>query len=75
MTTAAPRPDEALSQHEIDERTLDAWTVYRDSLRDLSGSEYDEAEHRSWERLQETLRELDERRTERVPGGSAPSPH
>lgn len=73
MTTAAPRPDHALSQEEIDERTLDAWTAYRESLRELSGSEYDEAEHRSWERLQDELRQLDRRKGELVgdrPGGS-----
>lgn len=74
MTTAAPRPDHALTQAEIDERTLDAWTAYRESLRELSGSEYDQAEDRSWERLQDSLRELDQQRTELVgdrPGASA----
>ena len=58
MTTAAPRPEQALTAEEIDERTLDAWTAYRDSLRDLSGTEYDEAERRSWERLQRRLSQL-----------------
>jgi hypothetical protein len=64
MTTAAPRPDHALTEQELDERTLDAWTAYRESLRELTGSDYDEAEHTSWERLQGELRELDEQRAE-----------
>ena len=63
MTTAAARPEE-LTLEEIDERTLDAWTAYRDSLRELTGREYDEAEHRSWERLQRKLRQLEQCRVE-----------
>jgi hypothetical protein len=64
MTTAAARPEELLSLEEIDERTLHAWTAYRDSLRELTGREYDEAEHRSWERLQRKLRRLEQCRVE-----------
>jgi hypothetical protein len=64
MPTAAPRSEEALTLEEIDERTLHAWTVYRDSLRELSGREYDEAERRSWERLQRKLRQLEQRRAD-----------
>ena len=64
MTTATPRPDEALTLEDIEEGTLDAWTAYRDSLRELTGREYDEAEHRSWERLQRKLRQLEHRRAE-----------
>lgn len=73
MTTAAPRPDEALTVREIDERTLDAWTTYRDSLRELTGAEYDEAEDRSWERLQRRLRQLEQRRSELVGEGARTS--
>jgi hypothetical protein len=32
--------------------------VYRESLRDLEGADYEEAERISWARLQGTLREL-----------------
>ena len=64
MTTATPRPDEALTAEEIDERTLDAWTTYRDSLRELTGVAYDEAERRSWDRLQRKLTQLQHRRDE-----------
>jgi hypothetical protein len=64
MTTTAARPEELLTIEEIDERTLDAWTAYRDSLRELTGREYDEAEHRCWERLQRKLRHLEQCRLE-----------
>lgn len=66
MPTAAPRSEPVLTLEEIDERTLHAWTVYRDSLRELTGREYDEAEHRSWERLQRKLHQLEQRRAELV---------
>lgn len=64
MTTAAPKPEDMLTLEELDERTQTAWTAYRDSLRELSGREYDEAETRSWERLQRKLRRLEQRRAE-----------
>ena len=35
-----------------------AWDAYRDSLGDLQGKEYEEAELISWDELQRTLREL-----------------
>ena len=44
---------------EIDARTRHAWAAYTESLRDLKGREYEEAEHQSWDRLQKRLRELD----------------
>ena len=64
MTTAAPRSDVPTTLEEVAGRTQEAWTAYRDVLRDLSGRDYDEAEHRAWERLQRELRELEERRAE-----------
>jgi hypothetical protein len=36
----------------------EAWEAYRESLRDLQGADYEEAERISWARLQGTLREL-----------------
>jgi uncharacterized protein YecT (DUF1311 family) len=62
MNISAPRRDES-KMDELDERTQRAWTAYRDSLRDLSGSDYDEAEHRQWERLQRKLAEVEDERT------------
>ena len=69
MTTAAARPEELLTLEEIDERTLHAWTAYRDSLRELTGREHDEAERRSWERLQRKLRQLEQSRVELASAG------
>jgi hypothetical protein len=36
----------------------EAWAAYRESLRDLAGQDYEEAERASWERLQRVLRDL-----------------
>ena len=44
---------------EIDARTRQAWAAYNESLRDLRGREYEDAENQSWERLQKRLQELD----------------
>jgi hypothetical protein len=51
MTTTAPRH----GTPGTDERTRVAWTVYRDSLRDLRGDDYDAAEREAWEALQREL--------------------
>jgi hypothetical protein len=37
----------------------DAWAAYSESLRDLAGKDYEDAEHTSWERLQRVLRDID----------------
>jgi hypothetical protein len=52
MTSSATQ----LGTDQIAER--EAWEAYRESLRDLEGSEYEEAERASWERLQRALLEL-----------------
>jgi hypothetical protein len=62
MTISAPRRDENGRNHELDERTRRAWTTYRDSLRNLTGRDYDDAEHRSWERLQRKLKQVEDER-------------
>ena len=56
MTTSATRqgPDRTLAERE-------AWDAYRDSLRDLEGTDYEETERASWERLQRALHELEVR--------------
>lgn len=65
MTTAAPRHDSSAT----DERTRIAWTVYRDSLRDLRGEEYDEAEREAWEALQHELQSIAASSTRQAPVG------
>jgi hypothetical protein len=53
-------PDqEKRRRRELEERTRRAWDTYRASLRDLQGREYEEAEGRSWERLQRKLAEVE----------------
>lgn len=59
MTTIAYRTDE-LIQLEDDERR--AWSSYSEALRELTGEEYERAEHESWEQLQGELRRLERRR-------------
>ena len=53
MTATAPRQDSSRPSAE-----QVAWDQYRDDLRELQGREYEDAEDRSWERLQERLREI-----------------
>jgi len=59
VTTIAYRTDE-LNQLEDDERR--AWRSRREALRELTGEEYERAEHESWEQLQGELRRLERRR-------------
>ena len=47
---------------ELEERRKEAWALYSESIRDLEGRDYEEAEDESWRRLQEMLQELDEER-------------
>jgi hypothetical protein len=53
MTSSATRQgiDRTIAERE-------AWDAYRESLRDLEGSDYEEVEGASWERLQRALLEL-----------------
>ena len=53
MTTSATRQG---THRTLAER--EAWEAYRESLRDLDGAAYEEAERVSWARLELTLREL-----------------
>ena len=59
MTTTAQRNDRL---RELDADTRRAWDDYAEALRELSGDEYELAEHDSWERLQEELRTLERQR-------------
>ncbi|MEA2158568.1 MAG: hypothetical protein QOD66_948 [Solirubrobacteraceae bacterium] len=47
---------------DIEQRERQAWEAYSDSLQGLGGRDYEEAEGESWDRLQQTLRELDDER-------------
>jgi hypothetical protein len=47
---------------DIEERTRQAWATYTETLRDLQGKDYEEAEDESWDRLQKTLTQLEEER-------------
>ena len=53
MTATAPRQDRERSNAE-----REAWDRYQDDLRDLEGRAYEEAEGRSWARLQRRLDEI-----------------
>lgn len=59
MTTIAFDADRL---RELDAGTQEAWTSYRESLRDLSGEEYERVEAESWDELQRELRRLARRR-------------
>ena len=73
MTISAPRRDENGRSNELEERTRRAWAAYRESLRDLSGQAYDEAEDRSWARLQRKLKELEDERAALGDPGDPPA--
>jgi hypothetical protein len=47
---------------ELEADTRRAWGEYTDRVRDLTGEEYERAEHESWEQLQRELDELERRR-------------
>jgi hypothetical protein len=59
VTTIATDEDRL---RELDADTRRAWEHYTEQLRDLSGEEYERAEHESWEQLQAELSELDRQR-------------
>ena len=61
MTSLTPdKREERLA--DIDVREREAWETYQESLRNLQGRDYEEAEDQSWDRLQKRLRALDEER-------------
>lgn len=63
MTTFAPNQTDRRLE-ELDIVTRDAWAHYSDSVRELAGREYEEAERESWAELQATLRAVDAERDE-----------
>jgi len=48
----------AKHQHRQTAAEHEAWAAYRESLRDLGGRDYEEAERAAWARLQEALGHL-----------------
>jgi hypothetical protein len=48
MTAAAP-------QRDLDRKRTEAWVAYSESLRDLDGRDYEDAERASWDELQTAL--------------------
>jgi hypothetical protein len=59
MTTITPDRLEELAELE-----REAWTDYRESLRDLQGRDYEVTEAASWDDLQRTLTEVAAERAE-----------
>jgi hypothetical protein len=59
VTTIAPNNDRL---RELEDDTRRAWNAYSDRLRELSGEEYELAEHDSWATLQGELRRVERRR-------------
>jgi hypothetical protein len=72
MTTFAADHDTSRQLEQLDERTRTAWETYHSSTSALAGSDYEEAELVSWERLQRALNEVaDERERLVAATGSA----
>jgi hypothetical protein len=59
MTTYAPRQD---LEDELAERERGSWSRYSETLRDLAGRDYEEAETEAWAELQHQLRLIDAER-------------
>ena len=67
MTATAP-DTERLQELEADTRL--AWITYSDSLRELSGDEYERVESESWMELQAELQRLEREREELTTGAA-----
>ena len=64
MTTIADQQQTGLELSRLQESEQQAWQSYTKSLHDLAGRAYDEAEGRSWARLQRKLSQIENRRSE-----------
>lgn len=62
MTTFAADHDTSRQLEELDQRTRTAWEDYRSNTSELAGTDYEQAELISWERLQRELLELADER-------------
>ena len=63
MTATAPDKERL---RELDADTRQAWSLYSDRLRELSGEEYERAESESWMELQSELQRLSREREELI---------
>ena len=61
-----PAATDAQQLRELEEDIRRAWTDYREQLRELSGDEYERAEHDRWTELQDELTALERRRRQLV---------
>jgi hypothetical protein len=59
LTSVAP---ETKQLRELEAGTRQAWTAYRERLRELTGDEYELAESESWSELQTELRRIEQAR-------------
>jgi hypothetical protein len=59
VTAIAPESDKL---RQLDDATRQAWSAYSERLRELTGEEYERAEHESWTQLQSELRRVERRR-------------
>ncbi len=59
-----PQQSPATELARLEESEAKAWRIYSKSLEGLAGEAYDEAEDRSWERLQRKLGQIESRRAE-----------
>jgi len=72
MTAFAADHDTSQQLEQLDERARTAWEAYRSSTSSLAGSDYEEAELVSWERLQRALSALEDERERLVTAALAP---
>jgi hypothetical protein len=59
MTATAPDTDRL---RELEDDTRQAWNVYSERLRELTGEEYERVESESWIELQNELQRLERER-------------
>ena len=57
-----PAAIDAEQLRELDEDVRRAWNDYIEQLRELSGEQYEQAEHERWSELQGELKALEHRR-------------
>jgi ABC-type amino acid transport substrate-binding protein len=67
MATFAVNPE---LETRLTARERAAWAMYKDSLEDLDGEAYDDAEIVSWARLQDALRQIEADRADAAAGDS-----
>jgi hypothetical protein len=67
MTATAPDTERLL---ELEADTRQAWSTYSDSVRDLTGDEYERVESEAWIELQNELQRLEREREELMAGAA-----